>query len=77
MRQERAISLPRWTGDVLLIAIAALLLLPAVAISQQPDSNRETLTVSGEIGRAGGRAVRRRVMKAPVRRSIPRRSTAA
>jgi peptide/nickel transport system substrate-binding protein len=55
MNQERAISPRTWIGDALLLACAASLL-PAVAISQS-GVNREVLSVPGEIGRAGGRAV--------------------
>jgi len=56
MRQERAISPRTWIGDALLLACATSLL-PAVAISQQSNVNREVLSVPGAIGRAGGRAV--------------------
>jgi len=56
MRQERAISLRTWIGDALLLACATSLL-PAVAISQQSNVNRQVLSVPGETGRAGGRAV--------------------
>ncbi len=57
MRQERAVSRRTWIGDALLLAFAASLLLPAVAISQQSGVDREVLSVTGEVGRTGGRAV--------------------
>ena len=56
MRLERAISPRTWIGDALLLA-GATSLLPAAAISQESKVNREVLSVQGEIGRAGGRAV--------------------
>jgi peptide/nickel transport system substrate-binding protein len=56
MRLEKAISLRTWIGDALLLA-GATSLLPAAAISQESNVNREVLSVQGEIGRAGGRAV--------------------
>jgi peptide/nickel transport system substrate-binding protein len=56
MRQERAISPRTWIGKALLLA-GGTSLLPAVAISQQSNGNREVLSVPGAIGRAGGRAV--------------------
>ena len=56
MRLERAISPRTWIGDALLLACATSLL-PAAAISQESNVNREVLSVQGEIGRAGGRAV--------------------
>ena len=56
MRPERAISPRTWIGDAFLLACAAWLL-PAAAISQQSNVDREVLSVAGEIGRAGGRAV--------------------
>jgi peptide/nickel transport system substrate-binding protein len=56
MRQKRAISPRTWIGNALLLA-CGMSLLPAVAISQQSNVNREVLSVPGAIGRAGGRAV--------------------
>jgi len=56
MRQERAIFPRTWIGSALLLACGTSLL-PAVAISQQSNVNREVLSVPGAIGRAGGRAV--------------------
>ncbi len=56
MRPERAICPRTWIGDAFLLACAAWLL-PAAAISQQSNVDREVLSVAGEIGRAGGRAV--------------------
>jgi peptide/nickel transport system substrate-binding protein len=56
MRQERAVSLHTWIGDALLLACVTSLL-PAVVISQESNVSREVLSVPGEIGRAGGRAV--------------------
>lgn len=57
MRQYPRISLRRWTGNVLLRACGALLLLPFTANSQSTSSEPETLTLPGEIGRMGGRVV--------------------
>jgi peptide/nickel transport system substrate-binding protein len=56
MRQQRATSPRTWIGNALLLACGTSLL-PAVAISQQSNGNREALSVPGAIGRAGGRAV--------------------
>ncbi len=56
MRPEKAIFPRTWTGNAVLFACATLLL-PAVVISQQSNVNREVLSVPGELGRAGGRAV--------------------
>jgi peptide/nickel transport system substrate-binding protein len=56
MTQERAIFPRTWLGNALLLAWGTSLL-PAVAISQQSNVNREMLSVPGAIGRAGGRAV--------------------
>jgi peptide/nickel transport system substrate-binding protein len=57
MRRERAIFPRRWTGAILALPCAVSLLLPAIACSQQSKSDQELLSVPGEIGRAGGRAV--------------------
>jgi len=56
MKPERAIFPRTRIGGAFLLAGAAWLL-PAAAISQQPNVDREVLSVAGEIGRAGGRAV--------------------
>jgi peptide/nickel transport system substrate-binding protein len=56
MRPERAIFPRTAILNALLLACGAALL-PAVAISQQSNVNREVLSVPGAIGRAGGRAV--------------------
>jgi peptide/nickel transport system substrate-binding protein len=56
MRLEKAIFLRTRIGDALLLACATSLL-PAAAISQESSGNHEVLSVQGEIGRAGGRAV--------------------
>jgi peptide/nickel transport system substrate-binding protein len=57
MRPNRATCLRTWIGDALLLACAASLLVPAAATSQRSNENREVLTVPGEVGTAGGRAV--------------------
>jgi peptide/nickel transport system substrate-binding protein len=62
MRPDKGISLRGWIGSALLWACAMLLLLPGAAFSQQSNSkqatsNQELLTVPGEIGHGGGRAV--------------------
>jgi peptide/nickel transport system substrate-binding protein len=56
MRPERAIFPRTWIGNALLLA-GVTSLLPAVVISQESNVSREVLSVPGEIGRAGGRAV--------------------
>jgi peptide/nickel transport system substrate-binding protein len=56
MRPERAIFPRTWIGNALLLA-GVTSLLPAVVISQESNVSRELLSVPGEIGRAGGRAV--------------------
>jgi peptide/nickel transport system substrate-binding protein len=57
VRQERAIFLRKWIGAVLALPCAVSLLLPAIACSQQSKSGQELLSLPGEIGHAGGRAV--------------------
>jgi peptide/nickel transport system substrate-binding protein len=57
MRQERTIFLRNWTGAILVLICAVSLLLPAIACSQQSKPDQELLSVPGEIGHAGGRAV--------------------
>jgi peptide/nickel transport system substrate-binding protein len=56
MRPERAIFPRTWIGNALFLA-GVTSLLPAVVISQESNVSREVLSVPGEIGRAGGRAV--------------------
>jgi peptide/nickel transport system substrate-binding protein len=57
VRQERAIFLGKWIGAVLALPCAVSLLLPAIACSQQSKSGQDLLSLPGEIGHAGGRAV--------------------
>jgi peptide/nickel transport system substrate-binding protein len=56
MKPERAISPRTWIGNALLLACVTSLL-PGVVISQESNASRDLLSVPGEIGRAGGRAV--------------------
>lgn len=57
MRPDRSISLRRSTRAVFLLACAAAFLFPPALNSQSSDPGRELLTLPGDIGRAGGRAV--------------------